>query len=197
MAKFNLNYIEKKSLGKVRFKIMSTHESKFVSNHVEYHVYNLDITLTENNGKKHRLPKFTMFLDPQNLSFTQFVTEYCSVIDSKGFAHPDQLIGITGQANHYVNKKQHDVLTNWIFDIPSTIAQPQLQQHVFNNQQLQQHVSNNQQATQNIQFNNHSPFNNNHNYFNQQHQTELHQTDADVVENPEFYGNPWEGQEND
>ncbi|UTH11585.1 hypothetical protein [Macrococcoides canis] len=187
MAKFNLNYIEKKALGKVRFKIMSTHESIFVSNNVEYHVYNLDITLTENNGKKHRLPKFTMFLDPQNLSFTQFVTEYCSVIDSEGFEYPNQLNGITGQVNHYVNKKQHDVLNNWTFDIPSKIAKQQLQQHVFNNQQ----------AAQNIRFNNHPSLNNNPNYFNQQHQTELHQTDADVVENPEFYGNPWEGQEND
>ncbi|UJS27824.1 hypothetical protein L2Z53_00240 [Macrococcoides canis] len=187
MKIYNMNYIQKKALGNVNFEITNAHESKFASNNIEYHVYNLVIKLTDQNGTPHNLPKFTMFIDPQNLSFTQFVREYCSVIDSKGFAHPDQLIGITGQANHYVNKKQHDVLTNWIFDIPSTIAQPQLQQH----------VSNNQQATQNIQFNNHSPFNNNHNYFNQQHQTEFHQTDADVVENPEFYGNPWEGQEND
>ncbi|MBC9873943.1 MULTISPECIES: hypothetical protein [Staphylococcaceae] len=180
MAKFNKKFFNKTNLGHVGFEIHNVQHNSFMANNVQYDVYNFDLTLTEKNGKIHRLPNYTMFIDQKNISFNEFVDEYCEVIHSDGFDYPYQLIGITGHANHYVSKKNHDSLNSWQFNVPSGVAQ----------QQLQQHVLNNQQAAQNIQFNN-------HNDFNQQHQTEFHQTDADVVENPEFYGNPWEGQEND
>lgn len=140
MEKYSRNFI--KDLvphGIVGFKINQAISSTLNTVNGVSEIIVLNITLTNTQtGDKKVMSSFNLFISDKPYSvFAQFLNEYLEKVNHQGFSSPSRLVGITGEVDYFLNKKGYDDLKSWNFNIPSSVAQQQLSQHVRNNTWVQ------------------------------------------------------------
>lgn len=181
------NFVPQVNYGVVGFQILKGEEKEIKTVNGTASVIALDVKLVDPDTSKSDIIKGHLIFinDHPKLDFAVFVQEYSNKIDPAGFDDAAELIGITGRVNFYKNKKNHDALNKWDFDIPSPTAQDQLYNHIQNNTQLNNPF---QTPFQNVN----ELFHNNQNDF----MAPIH-TDANVVENTdvEYEWSPFNSQE--
>lgn len=194
---YNGNFVKNPvPYGTVQFKINQAISSTIHTSNGVADVFNLNISLTNlQTGEQKVLKSYNLFVsDKPHSSFAQFLNQFLEKINDEGFSLPNELVGITGKVSYFQNKHGYDDLNKWEFDIPSPVAQQQLQQHIRNNQNVQLQKSNfSHTPSNNIHQSSLDDRDYSHPHMQIQHDyTEPHtydptqDTDASIPENPHY-----------